>query len=76
MTTGAKLLAKLMEGNHDKAFTFAEGEQVLLQAGFVLDGGKGSHRVYRHADGRKMVLPVHGKDIKPVYVREIRKLLQ
>jgi len=75
MTKRAKLLTKLMEGNQDKAFSFDEAEQLLLQAGFILDGGKGSHRVYRHADSRKMVLPCHGKTLKPVYVREIRKLL-
>ncbi|MEI6561846.1 MAG: type II toxin-antitoxin system HicA family toxin [Verrucomicrobiota bacterium] len=76
MTARAKLLARLMEGNQDKSFTFADAEQLLLQAGFVLDGGKGSYRVYRHADSRKMVLPCHGKTVKPVYIREIRKLLK
>ena len=71
-----KLLAKLMAGNQDKAFSFDEAELLLLQAGFIADGGEGSHRVYRHPDGRKVVLPFHGKGIKPVYIREIRKLLK
>jgi predicted RNA binding protein YcfA (HicA-like mRNA interferase family) len=71
-----KLLEKLMAGNQDKAFSFEEAELLLLHAAFIRDGGEGSHRVYRHADGRKMVLPFHGKDIKPVYIREIRKLLK
>lgn len=65
-----------MEGSKDNSFPFAEVEQLLLQAGFVLDGGKGSHRVYRHPDSRKMVLPHHGGTVKPVYIREIRKLLR
>lgn len=65
-----------MAGNQDKAFSFEEAELLLLQAGFIRDGGEGSYRVYRHADGRKMVLPFHWKDIKPVYIREIRKLLK
>lgn len=65
-----------MAGNQDKAFSFDEAELLLLQAGFILDGGEGSHRVYRHTDGRKMVLPFHGKNIKPAYIREIRKLLK
>lgn len=71
-----KLLEKLFAGNQDLSFSFTEAEQILLQAGFVLDSGKGSHRIYRHPDGRKMVLPYHGKDIKPAYIREIRKLMK
>jgi predicted RNA binding protein YcfA (HicA-like mRNA interferase family) len=71
-----KLLERLMAGNQDKAFSFDEAELLLLQAGFILDGGAGSHRVYRHTDGRKMVLPFHGKNLKPVYIREMRKLLK
>jgi len=70
-----KALAKLMSGQQDKACTFAEAESLLLQARFVSDGGEGSHRVYRHLDGRKMVLPCHGKNVLPVYIKEIRKLL-
>ena len=65
-----------MSGTQDRAFSFGDAEQLLLQSGFVMDGGKGSHKVYRHPDGRKMVLPFHGKDIKPAYIREIRKLLK
>jgi predicted RNA binding protein YcfA (HicA-like mRNA interferase family) len=76
MSRRRKLLEKLMAGNQDKAFSFDEAELLLLQAGFILDGGEGSHRVYRHTDGRKMVLPFHGKNIKPAYIREIRKLLK
>lgn len=71
-----KLLAKLMNGRSDRSFTFDEVELVLLQAGFLLDGGKGSHRVYRHEDGRKMVLPRHGNTIKPIYVKKLREILQ
>ena len=76
VTKRSKLLEKLMAGRSDKAFTFDEAEQVLLQSGFVHDGGKGSHHVYRHIDGRKMVLPHHGKGVLPAYIREIRKLLK
>jgi len=75
MSKAEKALAKILGGQSDKNVTFAEAVYVLEKAGFVRDGGKGSHQVYRHADGRKMVLPAHGKDIKPVYVRQIRNLL-
>lgn len=70
-----KLLAKLLSGGHDKGFNFAEAELLLLHAGFVLSGGEGSHRVYRHPDGRRMVLAHHGKTVKPAYIRQIRNLL-
>ena len=76
MSKKAKLRAKLMSGTSDKGFTFAEAELLLLSAGFVRDGGEGSHHVYRHADGRKAVLVFHGKDIKPAYIRQIRNLLK
>jgi len=70
-----KALAKIFSGASDKNTTLAEAVYALERSGFVRDGRKGSHQVFRHADGRKMVLPVHGKDIKPVYVRHIRNLL-
>lgn len=76
MSRKAKLRAKLMGGTQDKGFTFADAELLLLTAGFVREGGEGSHRVYRHADGRKMVLARHGKDVKPAYIRQLRPLLK
>lgn len=75
MSRQAKLRAKLMSGRSDRNFTFAEAELLLLDAGFIHDFGEGSHRVYRHPDGRRMVLAAHGKDIKPAYIRQIRQLL-
>jgi predicted RNA binding protein YcfA (HicA-like mRNA interferase family) len=71
-----KLLEKLMAGGQDRAFTFDEAEILLLQAGFVHSSGEGSHRVYRHPDGRRMVLAYHGKTVAPAYVRQIRNLLR
>ena len=76
MNRKAKLRAKLMGGTHDQGFTFADAELLLLTTGFVRGGGEGSHRVYRHADGRKMVLASHGKDVKPAYIRQLRQLLK
>jgi len=76
MSKSEKILAKIQSGNSDKNITLAEVVYTLTRSGFVHDGGKGSHQVYRHDDGRKMVLPVHGKDIKPVYVRQVRGLLK
>lgn len=73
---GRKVIAKILSGASDKNTTLDEAIYVLTRAGFARDGGKGSHQVFRHPDGRKMVIPAHGKDIKPVYVRQIRNLLQ
>lgn len=71
-----KAMERIMSGRVDKTITFDEAVYVLTRAGFCHDGGKGSHQVYRHADGRKLVLPRHGKDLKPIYVRQIRELLR
>jgi predicted RNA binding protein YcfA (HicA-like mRNA interferase family) len=69
-----KLVAKVFGGQADANITFDEASSVLEHFGFVYDGGKGSHRVFRHSDGRKIVLPYHGDGvIKPYLVRQIRK---
>lgn len=75
MSKKAKLLAKLMSAKSDRAFTFDEAVQLLIHAGFAHKGGEGSHRVYRHADGRIQVLAQHGKEVKPIYIKQIRQLL-
>lgn len=76
MSRDEKILAKIMNGQSDKNVTLAEATYALTKSGFAKIGGKGSHQVYRHDDGRKMVIPVHGKSIKPIYVRQIRSLLK
>jgi predicted RNA binding protein YcfA (HicA-like mRNA interferase family) len=45
---------------------------ILERLGFVEVRQKGSHKQYRHADGRATTLPFHGKrDISPVLLRRI-----
>ena len=40
--------------------------KVIEQLGFYLDRQKGSHAIYKHQDGRRVVVPIHsGKDLKP-----------
>lgn len=75
MSKSEKALAKILSGQSDNNISFQEGVYVLKREGFVLDGGKGSHQVFRHSDGRKMVLPCHGSNLKKVYIRQIRNLL-
>lgn len=70
-----KLVAKICSGKSDANVSFDEASSVLEHLGFRYDGGKGSHRVFRHEDGRKIVLPFHGNGvIKPYLVRQIRKI--
>lgn len=49
-----------------------EVEALLLALGFVVVRQRGSHRQYRHADGRCTTLPFHaGRDISPILMRQI-----
>ena len=39
--------------------------KVIEKLGFVFDRQRGSHAIYKHEDGRRVVIPIHkGKDIK------------
>jgi predicted RNA binding protein YcfA (HicA-like mRNA interferase family) len=52
----------------------SEVEAILLKLGFVMVRQRGSHRQYRHADGRCTTLPFHsGRDISPILLRQIAK---
>ena len=47
---------------------------VLAALGFVEVRQRGSHRQFRHADGRGTTVPDHGgRDISPVLIRQIAK---
>ena len=76
MSSADKLKAKIMDPAQVRNVTFAEAVVVLHREGFVWDLGSGSHQVYRHPDGRRVTLPKHGSDLKPVYVRAIREILK
>jgi len=52
----------------------AEVIAVLLRLGFVEVRQRGSHKQFRHANGRCTTVPVHqGRDISPVLLRQIAK---
>ena len=39
--------------------------KVIEKLGFYFDRQKGSHTIYKHNDGRRVVIPIHsGKDLK------------
>ena len=39
--------------------------RVLKRNGFVLTGQKGSHQKWRHANGRQVIVAVHGNKLIP-----------
>lgn len=47
---------------------------ILEKLGFVEVRQRGSHRQYRHPDGRNTTVPFHqGRDISPILLRQIPK---
>ena len=51
-----------------------EVASILNKLGFVEVRQRGSHKQYRHADGRCTTVPFHGtRDISPALLRQIAK---
>jgi len=48
-------------------------KKVLIKLGFFSRKGKGSHIVFKHADGRRTVVPVHNRPIRTGTLRAILK---
>ena len=48
--------------------------KMLKQKGFFLSHVKGSHHVFKNAQGRPYTVPVHKNLVKFIYVKEIEKL--
>jgi predicted RNA binding protein YcfA (HicA-like mRNA interferase family) len=47
---------------------------ILESLGFVEVRHRGSHKHFRHADGRSTTVPFHGgRDISPILLRQIAK---
>lgn len=47
---------------------------ILERLGFVEVRQRGSHKQYRHSDGRTTTVPFHaGRDISPILFRQIAK---
>lgn len=54
-----------------------EACRILESLGFVQIRQKGSHRQYRHPDGRATTVPDHGgRDLSPILLRKIIKDIQ
>lgn len=51
-----------------------EVETILRSLGFEEVRQRGSHKQYRHADGRATTVPHHaGRDISPILLRQIAR---
>ena len=51
-----------------------EVERLLTRLGFELVRQRGSHRQYRHPDGRGTTVPSHaGRDVAPTLLRKIAR---
>jgi predicted RNA binding protein YcfA (HicA-like mRNA interferase family) len=51
-----------------------EVEAILLKMSFEMVRQRGSHRQYRHPNGRCTTVPFHlGRDISPILLRQIAK---
>jgi predicted RNA binding protein YcfA (HicA-like mRNA interferase family) len=47
---------------------------ILEKLGFAEVRQRGSHKQFRHADGRRTTVPFHGsRDISPILLRQIAK---
>jgi predicted RNA binding protein YcfA (HicA-like mRNA interferase family) len=47
---------------------------ILERLGFVEIRQRGSHKQFRHADGRSTTVPFHaGRDLSPILTRQIAK---
>ncbi len=52
-------------------------EKILLKLGFAFVRQKGSHRFYRHQDGRYTTIPFHGNtDLSRPLLMDILKQIQ
>jgi predicted RNA binding protein YcfA (HicA-like mRNA interferase family) len=48
--------------------------RILERLGFVQIRQRGSHRQFKHADGRQTTVPDHaGRDLSPILLRQIAK---
>ena len=56
-----------------KIITSSQMCKLLENDGFNGIRQKGSHRFYRHADGRTTVVPMHASDLDRTLIRKILK---
>lgn len=76
MSKRDKLRRKLR--NNPKGVRFSDLETLLLSFGFTLARIKGSHHFFQYRQGTVhaiMIVPVHGRSVKPQYVKDSLDIL-
>lgn len=49
-----------------------EAIRVASRLGFIFVRQKGSHAIYRHPDGRRITIPIHGsKELGPALFKQV-----
>jgi predicted RNA binding protein YcfA (HicA-like mRNA interferase family) len=48
--------------------------RILRRQGFMLIGQKGSHQKWRHANGRQVIVPMHGN--KPIPLGTLKSIIE
>ena len=64
--------------NNPKGIKFADVETLLLRFDFKLVRVTGSHHIFRfdgETENAKLVIPVHGNNVKAEYVKEVIEVL-
>jgi len=56
-----------------KIITSSQMHKLLEEERFIGIRQKGSHRFYKHADGRTTVVPMHSSDLDRSLIRKILK---
>lgn len=74
MTQIEKLIEKVM--NSPYGHRYKEINAILIHLGFIMINTIGSHHNYYHLSiNVHFSLPVHNREIKPCYVRQLTKII-
>ncbi len=69
MTSDADVLERMRQ--NQIGWRYAELARLLRRAGFLLVGGKGSHRRWKHVCGAAVTIVDSAGESKAAYVREV-----
>ena len=55
---------------------YSDVKKLLESNGWQLDRIRGSHHIFARPGKRNIIIPVHAKTVKYVYVRQIQKIIE
>ena len=76
MTRIKKLKKKIEQDNPSKDISYDEIKKYLEHYGFNLERVTGSHHIFRNDNGKIIILPIHNKRIKYVYIKQISNKIE